>query len=162
MALKTPTLLFGLLACLALPAHAVACGPEQYYAPTDVENAAPLRSPHPDFNRTHALAMQGNAAEQRSLGALYESGYLVSACAEKAAYWYEKAATGGDEIAKRWLERHARMARLRDGPECYGGTCAGAVGGSASPVESGQSAVLRSTRNGMYRAKVTVNGKSVS
>src|SRR5437764_391478 len=82
-----------------LPALAESCGPAQYFAPNDMNQSEPLRDPHPDFRKTHALASRGIAEGERSLGSLYEAGYLVSACPEKAAYWYAKAARGGDAIA---------------------------------------------------------------
>ena len=146
---------FAVLSTLALPALAESCGAEQYFAPTDASNAEPLEAPHAEFRKTQALARGGNAAEARNLASLYEAGYLVSACHEKAAYWYDKAASGGDDIAKAWMERNARMARLRSGPECLGNACFAAAGNGGN-----QTAVLRLAGR-RYDASVTVNGKSV-
>lgn len=148
-------LFFLVLSALALPALADECGREQYFAPSDSDNLAALRAPHADFTRTHRLAHQGIAAEQRNLASLYEAGYLVSACPEKAAHWYGKAASGGDEIAKAWIDRHSRMERIRKGPQCFGNACFSAAGDGA------QTAVVRTGAGGAYFATVTINGKSV-
>lgn len=148
-------LLFTLLSALALQGRADTCGPEQYFAPHDANNSIPLRSPHAEFRRTHALAVQGNAAEERNLGSLYEAGYLVSACPEQAAHWYERAARHGDEIAKAWMERHTRMERLRNGPQCFGNACFAAAGGGV------QTAVVHTGPGSAYAATVTINGKAV-
>ena len=149
--------LFALLAVLARPAAADDCGAEQYFAPEDVNNSTSLRAPHGDFRKAQALAREGNAAEERNLASFYEAGFLVSPCHAKAAYWYERAARGGDQIAKAWVDRASRMARLRRGPSCFGNSCFVTAGGDGA-----QAVLLRPDRSGTYKAAVSINGKPVT
>jgi clan AA aspartic protease (TIGR02281 family) len=134
--------------------NAAACTSELYFAPHDVENRSPLKAPHAEFDRTRKAAMQGEAAEARNLAALYESGYMVSTCPDKARYWYAKAAEQGDPTAKAWIARHASMARVRGGGECFGESCFGSSAGHTQTV-------LRADTRGSYSAPVTINGKTV-
>ncbi|HYC44859.1 MAG TPA: TIGR02281 family clan AA aspartic protease [Burkholderiales bacterium] len=159
--MRTTTLATGVLwlaALLGASAHAETCA-ERYFAPDDLQQARPLASPHAELKQTQALALKGSPAHQRSLGAMYEAGYLVSACAEKAVYWYDAAARSKDEIALAWIERNGRMENLRRGPECFAGGCLGGVSTTPSPAHT--TAVLTSARGGHYHASVTINGKSV-
>ncbi|MGZ5144104.1 MAG: hypothetical protein ACXWCP_11140, partial [Burkholderiales bacterium] len=67
---------FALLAVLASNSgisNAHACGAEAYFGPEDTDNKNPLKLPHPDFQKTRQLAARGDAAEERNLGAYYDS-----------------------------------------------------------------------------------------
>lgn len=141
------------LSVLATVCRAESCDPEQYFSPTDASNAAPLKSPHIDFRRTQALASKGVAAEERNLAVYYESGYLVTRCRDKAIYWYRKAATHGDDVAKAWMEQHMSFERIRNNGECFGDSCL------ASAANSAQRTVLRMAPGGAYTATVRINGK---
>jgi clan AA aspartic protease (TIGR02281 family) len=141
------------LAFAAGPGHA-ACGPASYFAPDDADNHAPLARPHGEFLRTQRLAARGNAREARNLAVYYETGYLVSRCAQTAAYWYDRAARQGDDMAKAWLQEQAAAEQLRVAPECYGTRCLASAGG-------GEATLLRANAQGHYEALVTINGKSV-
>ena len=147
--------LFAALMLYAVAGHAQPCALEQYFAPEDTGKTAPLGSPHATFRTTQAFAAHGIAKEQRNLAAFYESGYLVSACREKALYWYGKAAAQGDEVAKAWIERNAAMERMRKGPECFGDACLGRAG------DGPQKTVLQPGPGGSYTAMVTINGQSL-
>jgi clan AA aspartic protease (TIGR02281 family) len=147
--------LFAVLTSSAGFSHANWCGADRYFAPHDSDNTTPLKSPHADFRKTQRLAAGGNAEEERNLGAYYDSGYLVSVCREKAAYWYAKAAMHGDAIAKAWLERHSAMEIVRNNSECFGDTC------FASPAVVIQKTVLERGAGGAYSAVVTINSKTV-
>ena len=142
------------LSLCALSARAD-CGTEQYFHPTDANWSRPLATPHPDFQMAQRLAARGGAIEARNLAALYEAGYLVTRCREKAAYWYGKAADLGDDVAKQWMERHTALERLSKGPQCFGDGC-------FSVTENGiRKTTLRPGPGGAYMAMVTINGKSV-
>lgn len=149
------TALFAALTLYAVLGRADPCAPEQYFAPQDTNKTAPLGSPHSTFRTTQAFAVHGITKEQRNLAAFYESGYLVSACREKAVYWYGKAAEQGDEVAKAWIERHAAMERMRKGPECFSDACFGSAGDGV------QKTVLQTGPGGSYTAMVTINGKTL-
>ena len=136
-------------------AQAQSCGPERYFDPKDTDNATALAKPHREFRNTHAAATRGIAAEERNLAVFYESGYLVTACPEKAAYWYAKAAGHGDELAKAWMARHASLENVRNRLECFGDACLAAPGGGV------QRTVLQSGPGGGYTATVTINGRTV-
>jgi clan AA aspartic protease (TIGR02281 family) len=146
---------FAILSSSAGFSHADSCGAEHYFAPHDSGNTTPLKSPHADFKKTQRLAVSGNPEEEANLGAYYDSGYLVSPCREKAAYWYAKAAMHGDALAKAWLDRHSAMERVRKNSECFGDTC------FASPAEGVQKTVLQRGAGGGYSAAVTINGRTI-
>lgn len=149
---------FVLLAVLtsnAAISSAHACGAEAYFGPEDTDNRNPLKFPHPDFQKTRHLAARGDAAEQRNLGAYYDSGYLVSPCLEKAASWYARAAKNGDAIAIAWMQRHSALQDLRNRLECFGDNCL------ASSLDGTQKTVLQRGPGGSYTAVVTINGKTV-
>jgi clan AA aspartic protease (TIGR02281 family) len=135
--------------------HAGSCSAEHYFAPHDGDNTTPLKSPHADFKKTQRLAVRGDAEEEANLGAYYDSGYLVSACREKAAYWYTKAAMHGDALAKAWLERYSAMERVRNNSECFGDSC------FAAPADIVQKTVLQRSPGGGYSTAVTINGKTI-
>lgn len=154
---KTAIMRAGVVAALflcALSARA-ACGPEQYFGPQDVSQQSPLARPHSDFDQTRRYAAQGVAAEERNLAALYDSGYLVSMCRDKAVYWYARAAQHGDDIAKEWIERYAAAERLRNGPECFGDACMTTVSDGVAKT------VLKPGPGGSYATMVTINGRKV-
>ncbi|HYD61923.1 MAG TPA: TIGR02281 family clan AA aspartic protease [Noviherbaspirillum sp.] len=142
-------------ACAAiLPvAHADCDG--QYFAPDDSDNARPLRRPHGEFLTMLRAANAGNAQASRSLAAAYEAGYLVSRCREKAQYWYVKAASAGDTVARRRADELQELARLASGPECIGAYCKESRDGSAHV------AMFYAGRNGHYFAPLTINGVTV-
>jgi clan AA aspartic protease (TIGR02281 family) len=115
----------------------------------------PLKSPHSDFRRTQKLALEGNPAEERTLGAYYDSGYLVSRCRERAAYWYGRAAHHGDTVALAWIKKHSTITELRNGGECFGDSC------FASPKKGVlERTVLQRGFNGGYSASVMINGRT--
>ncbi len=106
-----------LLAGLMYIGPAAADCQEQYFAPNDYNHQHALTRPHPELARSIKLAKAGNALEQRNLAVSYDAGYLVAACAEKAHYWYQKAAKNGDQIAQNWLERENKFEQILGGPE---------------------------------------------
>jgi len=85
----------------------------------------------------------------------YEAGYLVTPCKEKAAYWYGKAASGGDQVAKRWVEARTALARMAAGPECLGAYCSDNTDGRSHV------ATFYAGRHGHYFAPLTINGVTV-
>ncbi|MGZ5089554.1 MAG: TIGR02281 family clan AA aspartic protease [Burkholderiales bacterium] len=149
---------FALLAVLASNSgisNAHACGAEAYFGPEDTDNKNPLKLPHPDFQKTRQLAARGDAAEERNLGAYYDSGYLVSPCREKAAGWYAKAAKHGDAVAIAWMQRHSALQDVRNRLECFGDNCL------VSSRDGFQKTVLQRGPGGNYTAVVSINGKTV-
>jgi clan AA aspartic protease (TIGR02281 family) len=138
------TSLFAFLALYALLSSADPCAPEQYFAPEDARRQAPLSAPHQDFRSVHAFAVHGIAKQQRVLATFYETGYLVSACRERAAYWYGEAAQRGDEVARAWVERQAAMERPRNRRD-----------------DGARETVLQMGPAGSYMAMVAINGKTV-
>jgi clan AA aspartic protease (TIGR02281 family) len=144
--LAAGVLLFG-----AVHAHAGECG-ERYFAPGDHENMRPLRQPHSMFKGWLVGAKAGKPDDQRSVAASYEAGYLVSACPHKAAYWYDKAAQGGDQLAREWTARHQVLERLMAGPECVDDQCFGNRKGDV------RVAMFFAGPMGHYFAPVTING----
>jgi TPR repeat protein len=90
---------------------------EVYFAPDDHNHEYPLQVPHPEFMKSYKRAKAGNVIEQRNVAVSYDAGYLVSACPEKAHYWYQKAAQNNDQIAQDWLARHNKFKAIHDGPE---------------------------------------------
>ncbi|HZW21936.1 retropepsin-like aspartic protease [Noviherbaspirillum sp.] len=147
------TLMLAACAMLFQTAHA-ACE-NQFFAPDDNGNARPLNRPHAEFAAALRAANAGNATAARNLAVSYEAGYLVSRCEERAAYWYGKAARGGDQEAKRWMEEHEALARMASGPECVGAYCSGNADGR------GHVAMFYAGRHGHYFAPLTINGITV-
>lgn len=143
-------------ACSVFLSVAHAACEDRFFAPEDNDNARPLTRPHPDFIATLRAANAGNARESRNVAVSYEAGYLVSRCPEKAAYWYAKAAHGGDDVAKRWMEEREALDRLADGPECIGLYC------SRNPDGRSHVAMFYAGHNGHYFAPLTINGITVT
>jgi clan AA aspartic protease (TIGR02281 family) len=142
-----------LFAVAALPA-AADCGRDVYFSARDISNAIPLERPSRDFSALQRAAHGGKAEAQRSLAVSYDSGYLVARCPARALHWYRLAARNGDAIAKDWMDRHARLEALREGPECLGATCFDNGG------ETSQTLSLIADASRHFRAPVTVNGIS--
>ncbi|MBI5439368.1 MAG: sel1 repeat family protein [Nitrosomonadales bacterium] len=88
-----------------------------YFAPDDHNHEHPLQKPHPEFMKSYRQAKAGDAMEQRNVSVSYDAGYLVNACPEKAHYWYQKAASKGDQIAQDWIARFNKLKAIHDGPE---------------------------------------------
>jgi clan AA aspartic protease (TIGR02281 family) len=130
------------------------CESERYYHPKDYTQAVPLAQPHAEFARTLTLAGAGKAAQQRSLGIAYESGYMVDACEARARYWFARAAAAGDEEAKRWMARARLLAKMRISPECAAQSC-------PSYADGPQLVELYAGTNGHYVTSMTINGVSV-
>lgn len=130
----------------------------RYFAASDHQNLNPLRQPTAEFAASLEKAKAGDAVQQRSVAARYESGYLVSRCPDEAARWYQQAAEAGDEIAKKWLGRQQAFKSLRERGECSGNGC---TGGSAT--DELRIAVLHANayRGKHYFAPVTINGRTV-
>jgi clan AA aspartic protease (TIGR02281 family) len=149
-------IVFAVLSVFATLCQAENCEPERYFAPEDANSAAPLKNPHVEFRKTRELASQDIAAEERNLAVYYESGYLVTPCRDKAIYWYRKAATHGDDVAKAWMARHTSLERIRNNGECAGDTCYG------SAANSVQKTVLRMAPGGSYTAIVRINGQTLN
>lgn len=139
-------------------AHSAAdsCAHERYFASGDMLDESPLARPAPEFVKRLQAAKNGNAVEQRNLGACYESGYLVSRCQEKALHWYRLASRNGDEVAQKWLAQRDALDRLARGPECTDYLCGASEGDDAPRVMT-----LRSGRNGHFFADLTINGVTV-
>ena len=112
--------LLGIGAAFSVCSVAGECGVESYASPTDYSSTYPLSKPSMEFSRMLAAAKRGNALEQRNLAVSYEGGYLVSKCLEKAAGWYRRAASGGDEVAQKWVADQNRLNQLAAGPEYIG------------------------------------------
>jgi len=140
-----------LLAFSLAGAHA-ACE-DRFYAPEDYENLVPLRRPQAEFATALRGANNGDALAARNLAVSYETGYLVSRCEQKAAYWYGRAARGGDRLAKRWVDTHEERLRRAAGPECIGAYC--------SPDGRTHVAMFYAGRHGHYFAPMTINGVTV-
>lgn len=130
----------------------------RYYAASDHQNRVPLRQPSAEFSASLEKAKAGDAVQQRSIAARYESGYLVSRCAEEAARWYYKAAESGDEIARKWVSRQQALKSLSEGAECVANGCSG-----SSLTDETRIAVLHANiyRGKHYFAPVTINGRTV-
>jgi len=128
-----------------------------YFGENDSANEVPLSRPAKEFAVTYKAAKNGNASAQRSLAVSYETGYLVSKCADKAAYWYGKAAAAGDEGAKKWVSRYKIFSAIRSGPECAGYSCLG------RDADEQRVAVLYASanRNDHFFAAMTINGRTV-
>lgn len=88
-----------------------------YFSPDDHNHEHPLQKPPPEFTKSYRQAKAGDAMEQRNVAVSYDAGYLVNACPEKAHYWYQKAASKGDQIAQDWLARFNKLKVMHDGPE---------------------------------------------
>lgn len=131
------------------------CAPERYYAPDDDAGTQPLARPHAVLAATLKAARGGDAREQRNLAVSYASGYLTSPCPERAAYWYGRAADGGDDRAKAWIARQVPFARLAAGPECVEASC------GLSGEGMGQTLSLVADPKGHFQAKLTINGVTV-
>jgi clan AA aspartic protease (TIGR02281 family) len=157
--LSTALCLAGLL--LAGIGHAApgaptgACGPVRYYAPEDNFNSAPLKAPHPLLGSLLKGAENGVAVEQRNLAISFETGYLVRPCLATAAYWYEKAAAGGDPVAARWLAQHSDREQRRHSGDCIEAQCAG---GEASAANT--RLVLDADPRGHFHTRLTINNTS--
>jgi clan AA aspartic protease (TIGR02281 family) len=147
-------LLLGTLA--ATPAGAGDCD-GRFFRSNANGNEYPARQPDSRLAATLKQADDGVAAAQRQLAIHYESGYLLSRCPEKSAYWYRQAAAAGDDVAQQWLLRNASVHELRGSRECAGEACAGSTGSSTSV------AVLYSnrSRNDHFFAPLSINGRTV-
>ncbi|MCK9387639.1 MAG: TIGR02281 family clan AA aspartic protease [Sulfuritalea sp.] len=131
------------------------CEEDVYFAPGDVDGLHPLSTPDSAFSKTHKAAMRGSALEQRNLAVSYESGYLVSRCFEIAAYWYQRAAKGGDEVAKKWVEHDNPLAKLRALPECSESAC------NLDSADMPQFLSLIADSRGHFHSSLTINGVTV-
>src|SRR5690242_19114018 len=107
-------------ACFPSLTNAATSCEDAYFSADDFNHERPLRHPSPEFMKSYMLAKAGNAVEQRNVAVSYEEGYLVTACPEKAHYWYQMAARNGDQIAKDWIARYDMFKAMFDGPEFVG------------------------------------------
>ncbi|GAB1392606.1 hypothetical protein MASR1M60_07690 [Rhodocyclaceae bacterium] len=126
-----------------------------YYAADDHYQDKPLKRPPKDFMSSYKGALAGSPIEQRNIAVSYESGYLVSKCDEKALYWYEKAAKGGDEKAQNWIDRRKVFDAMRNGPECAGIHC------PAQDIYLPTTLYARNDKGNHFWAPVTINGHTV-
>ena len=55
------------------------------------------------YNKWHDLAEQGDANAQFNLGMMYHSGLQVPFDEQKAVYWYQRAAEGGNQLAQQYM-----------------------------------------------------------
>ena len=55
------------------------------------------------YNKWHDLAEQGDANAQFNLGMMYHSGLQVPFDEQKAVYWYQRAADGGNQLAQQYM-----------------------------------------------------------
>jgi len=53
----------------------------------------------------HRFAKEGEVESQGNLAKHYHKGYMVKKDCQKAAFWYQKAAFGGDERSTQHLKR---------------------------------------------------------
>lgn len=127
------------------------CEGARYFAPSDLNQAAPLAKPHPELAGLLHRARAGDAAGQQSAAAAYDAGYLVDKCPAKALFWYRKAAAAGNKPARQWLARHEFFERFRAGPECAGSSCPFGEDGN-QPIE------LLADAGGHFTAPVTIKG----
>lgn len=124
----------------------------QYFAPEDHLHKTPHAKPHPAFLQDYARALKGNAVSQRNVAIYFESGHLVAECTDKAAFWYEKAAKGGDDASQKWMERRKRFQEMAAGPECTGDQCNGHSDDAAQMMS------LASDPRGHFYTELTING----
>lgn len=153
-------LIFLALALIGLMCSAQVRGDDcdgKFFAESDNNDENPLTRPTKAFTALYKAARSGDATAQRSLAVAYETGYLVSRCEEKALHWYDKAASAGDDVARKWMSQHKTFAAMRSGPECAGDHCFGP--GS----EENRVAVLYASpnRRDHYFAPLTINGHTV-
>lgn len=132
------------------------CPVDTYSSPGDDSDSYPLTRPHTWLAMKIKAARKGNALEQRNLAVSYESGYLISKCVSKAAYWYRRAAKGGDEVAKAWVARRDVFDRLAAGPECAGSSC------NIFTDDIPQFLSLTLDQGMRYLAPLTINGVTVT
>ncbi len=104
------------------------CGPDQYFSASDYDHKTPLSKPEREFADDLRRAKAGDRVAQRNVAISYETGYLVGKCDEQAAYWYGKAAKGGDKDAAAWVAEHDEADRLATGPDCVGANCSAGTG----------------------------------
>ena len=55
------------------------------------------------YAKWHDLAEQGDANAQFNLGLMYHSGLQVAFDEQKAVYWYQRAAEGGNQLAQEYM-----------------------------------------------------------
>jgi len=123
-----------------------------YFSAEDSEHRTPLAKPSPEFLADLKAARQGKTAAQRNLAVSYEVGYLVAPCREKAIEWYAKAATGGDDYARKALERLQQFFALHGSPECSGSQCA---------LAGNRATVSLQARGNHFYAPVSINGRTI-
>lgn len=133
-------------------AAAVACGEERYFPASDLHNTMPLARPSAELADLRRRAAKGDAVAQRSIAIGYETGYLVSQCADKALYWYRQAGRNGDRQAQDWLAGRVHLQQMSQGPECVGPRCFGEAVGSLRTL------ALVANPDSHFYAPVTVNG----
>ena len=141
--------------CLfSIASFAAECGTESYSSSDDYSATYPLTKPTVEFSKMLAAAKRGDALAQHNLAVSYDAGYLVNKCPEKAAYWYRRAASGGDEVAKKWVSEQNQLNELATGPECLGSNCYVASSGP-------QTMTLNADSHGHFRTGITINGVEV-
>ncbi|HQR73710.1 MAG TPA: hypothetical protein PLH07_07215 [Sulfurovum sp.] len=59
----------------------------------------------------HRFAKEGEVEAQSHLARRYQKGNMVKQSCHKAAFWYQKAAFGGDKEAKGMLEVFSKQAK---------------------------------------------------
>lgn len=59
----------------------------------------------------HRFAKEGEVDAQQDLAHRFRKGYAVKKSCQKAAFWYQKAAFGGDDNAKELLEKMRKKKR---------------------------------------------------
>lgn len=128
---------------------------ERYFTINASGHEVSVNAPVGHFAVTLKKARAGDVLEQRNLAVSYEVGYLISACHEKAVYWYKKAADSGDEVARTWLKTSQARKALRRAPECAEEPCHDAS-------TENRTAVLYTDlrKSNHYYAPVTINGKT--
>jgi aspartyl protease family protein len=149
------SLVVGICCMLSPGIYAEECAVEAYASPDGHADVYPLSKPHAELLRTLNAAKKGNATEQRNLAVSYESGYLVTQCAEKAGYWYRRAAKSGDKVATAWVAEHDMLDMLSAGPECVGSGCNLASAGMPQTMS------LIADSRGHFHSSLTINGVEV-
>ena len=89
-----------LLTCIAVTSGATAALADDY---ADGFSAAASGDYKAAYAKWHDLAEKGDANAQFNLGLMYHSGLQVPFDEQKAVYWYQRAAEGGNQLAQEYL-----------------------------------------------------------
>ena len=88
---------------IAHSAQPSSCPPDKYFQPFD-SSETPYDQPSSEFSTELRKARRGDPIAQYNVGLSYDYGYLVTPCADRAKFWYRKAATRGNSTAENRLK----------------------------------------------------------